>query len=137
MYNQSPPNPLFTGNTLHSAHSDPTKFDQAEHHEGRPDDTIRSPAAPTSLPPSFVERGEVTSAAQMTTHYTDVEWEGIVRETEQGLEVAETKYESPQIGSDALMKTVDHTLLKLDAESGQFDDLCAEARSNNFAVRAS
>ena len=32
------------------------------------------------------------------------------------------------------MKTMDHTLLKLDATPSQFDDICAEARVNSFAV---
>lgn len=35
------------------------------------------------------------------------------------------------------MRTIDHTLLKLETRPVQVDDLCAEARVDGFAVRES
>lgn len=43
-------------------------------------------------------------------------------------------YTCPEIGSVEFTKTIDHTLLKLEARPPSFDDLCAEARVNDFAV---
>ena len=44
-------------------------------------------------------------------------------------------YACPQVPSTAFFKTIDHTLLKLDVKEVQFDELCAEARKDRFAVR--
>ncbi|EME86589.1 uncharacterized protein MYCFIDRAFT_56405 [Pseudocercospora fijiensis CIRAD86] len=71
----------------------------------------------------------------MTTRYTDEEWSKIIADVEKRIKVDEsTKYSLPEIGSEDFTRTVDHTLLKLDAKSNQFDDLCAEARVNKFAT---
>ena len=70
----------------------------------------------------------------MTLRYTNEEWEKFVQETEDGLVVKQERYSCPAIGSKAFMKTMDHTLLKLDARPPQFDTLCAEARVDSFAV---
>lgn len=73
----------------------------------------------------------------MTNRYTDEEWHSIVLKTESGLVVSppqQQKYACPEIGSPAFMQTIDHTLLKLEAKTAQFDDLCAEARVDGFAV---
>ena len=70
----------------------------------------------------------------MTLRYTNAEWERFVQETEVGLVVKQEPYPCPAFGSKAFMKTMDHTLLKLDARPPQFDTLCAEARVDSFAV---
>ena len=70
----------------------------------------------------------------MTLRYTNEEWEVFIKETIDDLEVSQEPYPCPTIGSPAFMKTMDHTLLKLDSRSSQFDDLCAEARVDLFAV---
>ena len=71
----------------------------------------------------------------MTTRYTNEEWSKIIADVEKNVKVDESKrYAVPDIGSEEFTRTVDHTLLKLDSKSNQFDDLCAEARVNKFAV---
>ncbi|KAF7187576.1 Deoxyribose-phosphate aldolase [Pseudocercospora fuligena] len=71
----------------------------------------------------------------MTTRYTDDEWSKIIADAETSIKVdSSNKYPIPEIGSEDFTRTVDHTLLKLDAKSNQFDDLCAEARVNKFAT---
>lgn len=70
----------------------------------------------------------------MPLRYTNEEWEKFVQETEDDLVVSKEAYPCPEIGSKAFMKTMDHTLLKLDARPNQFDELCAEARVDSFAV---
>ncbi|KXT10556.1 hypothetical protein AC579_8332 [Pseudocercospora musae] len=70
----------------------------------------------------------------MTTRYTDEEWSKIIADAEKRFKAnGSKKYPIPEIGSEDFTRTVDHTLLKLDAKSNQFDDLCAEARINKFA----
>ncbi|KAI5364596.1 Putative deoC/FbaB/LacD aldolase, aldolase-type TIM barrel [Septoria linicola] len=65
----------------------------------------------------------------MTTNYTNQEWQRIVVDVEKNIKVDESKsYHVPNVAS-----TVDHTLLKLDSTSSQFDDLCNEARKDEFA----
>jgi hypothetical protein len=70
----------------------------------------------------------------MTLRYTNAEWEEFIQQTVDGVDVSQYPYPCPDIGSPGFMKTMDHTLLKLDARPSQFDDLCAEARVNSFAV---
>jgi len=82
----------------------------------------------------------------MTDRYTDEEWaaqiaetrEAVLKEVESG-ERAQKVYEGPKMdnGNEALKqlaKTVDHTVLKLDATSAQIDSLCSEARTEEFKV---
>ena len=70
----------------------------------------------------------------MTTRYTNAEWEGFIEETASELDVSFEPYPCPDIRSLSFTKTIDHTLLKLDATATQIDDLCAEARVDQFAV---
>ena len=56
-------------------------------------------------------------------------------------ERAKKVYDGPKMrnGNEALKKlakTVDHTVLKLDATSTQIDTLCSEARTEEFKVCA-
>jgi len=70
----------------------------------------------------------------MTTRYTDEEWVTFIEEVERDVVVAKEPYPYPKIGSREFAKTIDHTLLKLDAKSVQIDALCAEARVHEFAT---
>lgn len=71
----------------------------------------------------------------MTSRYTNEEWAAIVAQTARDLRSTPSTYECPEVPSPAFFKTVDHTLLKLEARDVQFDELCAEARTDGFAVR--
>jgi deoxyribose-phosphate aldolase len=70
----------------------------------------------------------------MPSRYTDVEWTTFINEVEQDLIVSQEPYPCPEVGDRAFMKTIDHTLLKLDTKAVQIDELCAEARVDGFAV---
>ena len=67
----------------------------------------------------------------MTTRYTNEEWQRIIVDVEKNLKIDETK--TYPVPSSGIASTVDHTLLKLDSQSHQFDDLCSEARRDQFA----
>lgn len=82
----------------------------------------------------------------MTDRYTNEEWaaqiaqtqKAVLKEVESG-ERAQKVYDGPRMrnGNEALKelaKTVDHTVLKLDATSAQIDSLCSEARTEDFKV---
>lgn len=71
------------------------------------------------------------------SRYTDAEWAAIIARTEQDLVVSPEPYPCPEVPSTAFTKTIDHTLLKLDVKEVQFDELCAEARTDRFAVSLS
>lgn len=75
----------------------------------------------------------------MTDRYTNEEWAAQIEETQRKVKVEEGKartYEAPAIASTEFAKTIDHTLLKLDATAAQIDALCSEARTENFKVSA-
>lgn len=57
----------------------------------------------------------------------------MISEVARELEVYEQDY-CPDIDKIDIARTIDHTLLKLDATPKQIDELCAEARVANFAV---
>ena len=71
-----------------------------------------------------------------TTRYTESEWRAIISDVARELQVYEQDY-CPDIDRIDIARTIDHTLLKLDASPKQIDELCAEARVANFAVRSS
>ena len=82
----------------------------------------------------------------MTDRYTNEEWKAQIEETVKHVlkEVdsgarAKKVYEGPSMrnGEEALKqlaKTIDHTVLKLDATSTVIDGLCSEARTEEFKV---
>lgn len=70
----------------------------------------------------------------MTTRYTDDEWASIIAQTERNVRVLEVPRPCPSIDSPDFARTIDHTLLKIEATSKQIDGLCAEARVAGFAV---
>lgn len=89
---------------------------------------------------------DLGSVEIMTDRYTNEEWnaqiketvKNVMREVESG-ERATKVYEGPRMrnGEEALKKlakTVDHTVLKLDATAAVVDGLCSEARTENFKV---
>ncbi|KAJ4374248.1 hypothetical protein N0V83_002989 [Neocucurbitaria cava] len=94
-----------------------------------------NPALDASLGPVELE---------MTDRYTNEEWKrqieetvrNVTREVDSGERAAKV-YEGPRMrnGDEALKelaRTVDHTVLKLDATSAQIDTLCSEARTEGF-----
>lgn len=70
----------------------------------------------------------------MTTRYTQDEWLAIFDRAEQNLSSAQIEYKAPSVGTAAFAKTIDHTLLKLEATEKQVDTFCEEARRHNFKV---
>lgn len=82
----------------------------------------------------------------MTDRYTNEEWDAQIKETIKSVmsevESGERKskvYPGPKMrnGEEALTelsKTIDHTVLKLDATSAAIDGLCSEARTERFKV---
>lgn len=89
---------------------------------------------------------ELGTIEVMTDRYTNDEWAAqiaeiqkvVLKEVETG-ERAQKVYEGPKMrnGNEALRelaKTVDHTVLKLDATTAQIDSLCSEARTEDFKV---
>ncbi|EME38719.1 hypothetical protein DOTSEDRAFT_75463 [Dothistroma septosporum NZE10] len=89
-----------------------------------------------TLPPAFVERGEVRGRAEMTTRevkFGDGEWETVIKEAEEKIHEAvreERKFGVPK----NVAGTIDHTFLKLDATEQQVGKLCEEARGKGFAT---
>ena len=80
----------------------------------------------------------------MTDRYTNQEWAEQIKETQSKVlsEVEQRareggkgwKYDVPEVEDGGLAKTMDHTVLKLDANQGTIDSLCAEARVEGFKV---
>jgi deoxyribose-phosphate aldolase len=86
----------------------------------------------------------------MTDRYTNAEWATQIAETQRKIfgQAGETgwkgngkKYElegGVRVGSQELghllARSVDHTVLKLDATAAQIDALCSEARTEGFKV---
>lgn len=68
------------------------------------------------------------------SRYTDAEWTAIIAQTERDLVVSDAPRRCPDVPSTEFFKTIDHTLLKLEVREVQFDELCAEARTDRFAV---
>ena len=56
-------------------------------------------------------------------------------QTEQELSSSPIQYEVPSVGTEAFAKTIDHTLLKLEATGEQVDSLCEEAKRFSFKAR--
>ncbi|KAI6909686.1 deoxyribose-phosphate aldolase [Hortaea werneckii] len=75
-----------------------------------------------------------SAAHNVESRYTNAEWARFLSEVEKGITVSEEPCPCPDVGSPALAKTIDHTLLKLDVRPIQFDELCSEARVDGFAT---
>ena len=70
----------------------------------------------------------------MTTRYTQDEWLAIIDQAQKRVPSTRVQYKAPNIGTKEFAKTIDHTLLKLDATKEQIDMLCEEARKHDFKV---
>lgn len=74
----------------------------------------------------------------MTTRYTQDEWLDIIDRAQKSMpDTTIHQYKAPNIGTKEFAKTIDHTLLKLDATREQIDKLCEEAKFHDFKVRLS
>lgn len=71
----------------------------------------------------------------MTAKSTQDEWVAIFDDAEQTLPGISPVCRAPTIGSAAFARTIDHTILKLEASQEDIDRLCAEARKYVFKVR--
>lgn len=70
----------------------------------------------------------------MATRYTHDEWLALFDQAEHSLPSGPLKYNAPSAGTAAFAKTIDHTLLKLEASGEQVDTLCKEAEIHGFKV---
>lgn len=70
----------------------------------------------------------------MTKGNTKDEWLNVIEQAEQGVPSTFTKYEAPELGTQGFAKSIDHTLLKLEATESQIDQLCEEAKKHEFKV---
>ncbi|KAL8853424.1 MAG: hypothetical protein Q9221_001741 [Calogaya cf. arnoldii] len=68
----------------------------------------------------------------MTTRYTQAEWTAIINKAEKDLPSSFPEYKAPTLGTPDFANCIDHTLLKLDANKDQIDELCEEARRHRF-----
>ncbi|KAF4310406.1 Deoxyribose-phosphate aldolase/phospho-2-dehydro-3-deoxyheptonate aldolase [Botryosphaeria dothidea] len=71
-----------------------------------------------------------------TAPSTDADWQKLADETQSKLVIDEVAGKDlvSNLTLDSLAKTVDHTLLKLDATEAQIDALCEEAKKDKFAT---
>ncbi|OJD37326.1 deoxyribose-phosphate aldolase [Diplodia corticola] len=71
-----------------------------------------------------------------TVPSTDADWHKLAEETQSKLVIDQSsgKEAVSKLTLESLAKTVDHTLLKLDATDAQIDALCEEAKKDKFAT---
>ncbi|KAL1631867.1 hypothetical protein SLS56_004229 [Neofusicoccum ribis] len=67
---------------------------------------------------------------------SDADWQKLAEETQSKLVIDEASSQGlvSKLTCESLAKTVDHTLLKLDATEAQIDALCEEAKTDKFAT---
>lgn len=70
----------------------------------------------------------------MTKGNTQDEWLNLIEQAEQGAPSTFTKYKAPGLRTQGFAKSIDHTLLKLEATESQIDELCEEAKKHDFKV---
>nr|POF05458.1 deoxyribose-phosphate aldolase [Quercus suber] len=71
--------------------------------------------------------------AESASGYTDQNWAETFDRIRLNLKVFQGQ-SIPQVDSPSFAKTIDHTLLKLDAQPAQIDQLCVEAKKHGFAT---
>ena len=74
----------------------------------------------------------------MAVHLSQEQWGGLLEQAERDLASSTANPQGNQtarLDSTAIARSIDHTLLKLDATGAQIDDLCAEAKGYSFKVR--
>ncbi|KAL1640583.1 hypothetical protein SLS58_006778 [Diplodia intermedia] len=71
-----------------------------------------------------------------TAPSTDADWQKLAEETQNKLVIEQYsgKEAVSKLTLESLAKTVDHTLLKLDATEAQIDAVCEEAKKDKFAT---
>ena len=69
----------------------------------------------------------------MATRYTQDEWLAVFDQAERDLS-SPLEYTAPSVETAAFAKTIDHTLLKIEATGEQVDALCEEAKRHDFKV---
>lgn len=71
-----------------------------------------------------------------TAPSTDADWQKLAEETQNKLAIEQSSGKDvvSKLTLESLAKTVDHTLLKLDATEAQIDAVCEEAKKDKFAV---
>lgn len=80
---------------------------------------------------------DIGDIGDMTTRYTQDEWVAMIDQAQKSVPSVKVQYKAPNIGTLEFAKTIDHTLLKLDATKEQIDKLCEEARKHDFKVHLS
>lgn len=89
----------------------------------------------TTSPPDEPTPEEAADDLAMTSRYTDAEWESFISAALPHIKPSpKARHRVPR--GEELAKTIDHTLLKLDATERQIDVLCEEARRDQFMVRS-
>jgi len=73
----------------------------------------------------------------MTNESTNEEWSNVIEKAEKAVPSSFPQYKAPGLGTPGFAKSIDHTLLKLDATKHQIEELCEEAREHNFKVSRS
>ncbi|KAH9826596.1 DeoC/LacD family aldolase [Teratosphaeria destructans] len=94
---------------------------------------VRLPAWPVPQRTLARSEGEADDAEDMMTRYTDDEWASFISALDVKVEEGK-KYDRPHLGGKQFPKTIDHTLLKLDAKAVQIDEICSEALVEGFAT---
>jgi deoxyribose-phosphate aldolase len=90
--------------------------------------TLSNPA----IPHSSNQRLSTMSAFES---YSDADWAKLFSEIESSLVVTDQPHPVADPGSPEFAKYIDHTLLKLDATEEQINQICDQAKAENFAVR--
>ena len=70
----------------------------------------------------------------MTTQNTKDEWLAVIEQAEKEVPSTFTEYKAPGLDTPEFAKCMDHTLLKLGANSFQIRELCEEAKKHDFKV---
>lgn len=78
------------------------------------------------------------SLASSPLPQSDQEWHDLAASTLASLQLEisapASSHEAPAPGTPAFAKTIDHTLLKVDADEEGISKICGEARAYNFKV---
>nr|POE89988.1 deoxyribose-phosphate aldolase [Quercus suber] len=77
---------------------------------------------------------DIPTTTEVASGYTNKRWAALIGNVEENLRDSQVAQVIPQVDGPAFAKTIDHTLLKLDAQAAQIDDLCAEAKRDKFAT---
>ncbi|KAF2757471.1 deoxyribose-phosphate aldolase [Pseudovirgaria hyperparasitica] len=85
---------------------------------------------PTSIHNSAVEKA--IENAKTLSPFTDADWLLSIKAAAEHIKPSDDKITLNDVGPKAIAKTIDHTLLKLDATEAQIRQLCVEAKEDDF-----